>query len=655
MENARTRRDGCGNKRPREVSIKSMEEYAALYKRSLEDVEGFWAEQARTYLSWEKEWDFVLNYDFETPRIEWFGKGVLNASYNGVDRHLDTRKNVVAYHWEGDDPHERSNITFLELYRKVNKLAAVLQAKGVRKGDRVTIVMPMIPELPIAMLACARLGAVHCVVFSGYGPEAIASRIGDCRPKAVLTADGGWRSGRFVPVLLRVKEALRLCPDVETVIVYDRCGTRPMLDDPREVWWHEAISDPSLPDYVRPEPMEAEDPLFILHTSGSSGKPLAIVHTHGGYLLHAAMSTRLVFDLKDNETLWSTSDIGWITGHTYAVYGPLVNGLTSVLYEGSPTYPGYDRYWQIVERYRVDKLYTVPTVIRRLAAAGPEHVMRHDLSSLKLLGSAGQPLDPAAWQWFHHHVGQDRCPIVDTWWQTESGGHMIAPLPGIGLIKPGSCSFPFFGVEPVIIDPDTGDETRFPNQEGALFIKRPWPGMARTVFEDHERFRELYFSRYPGMFFTGDGVRRDEDGYLWITRRIDEVINVGGCRVGPAEVESALVAHPLVAEVAVVSFPHPIKGDGIYAFVALRNGFTGSETLEDELQDLVKRCISPMAIPDAIQWVDGLPKTRSGKVLRQLLQKIAAGDLERLGDMIPIVADPSMVDRLISDRQRPHA
>ena len=655
MKNARARRDGHLGKGPGEASIRSMEEYAGLYKRSLEDGENFWAEQAQEYLSWEKEWEFVLRYDFEAPRIEWFGRGVLNASYNCLDRHVITRKNTVAYHWEGDDPQERQSITFLDLYRNVNKLAAVLKARGVGKGDRVCIMMPMIPELPIAMLACARIGAVHCVIFSGYGSEAIAQRIHDCRPEALITADGGWRSGKLVPLLAKLREAMQMCPDVGTVIVFDRCGTRPNLNGPREMWWHEAIADPSIPDYVRPEPMDAEDPLFILHTSGSSGKPLPIVHTHGGYLLHAAMSTRLVFDLKDHETFWSTPDIGWIAGHTYGVYGPLVNGFASVLFEGTPTYPACDRYWQIVERYRVDKFYTVPTVIRLLATAGPEHVTKHDISCLKVLGSVGQSIDRAAWQWYSHYVGQDRCPIVDTWWQTETGGHMISPLPGVGNVKPGSCSLPFFGVDPVIIDPDTGDETRFPNQEGALFLRRPWPGMARTVLDDHERFREIYFSRFPGMFFTGDGARRDEDGYYWITRRIDEVINVSGYRVGPAEVESALVAHPCVAEVAVVSFPHPIKGDGIYAFVMLKAGTSRSDGLKAELLDLVSRRISPIAIPDAMQWVDGLPKTRSGKVLRQLLQKIAAGDVEKLGDMISVIADPTVVDSLISDRQHVHA
>ena len=526
MENARAWREGHGN----ESYIASMKDYARLYRRSLDNGDAFWAEQARIYLSWEKEWDFVLNYDFENPRVEWFGRGVLNASYNCLDRHLEKRKNIAAYHWEGDDPGESRSLSFLETFQSVNKLAALLKARGVCKGDRVTLVMPMIPELPIAMLACARIGAVHCVIFSGYGPEAIAQRIQSCRPKAVITSDGARRSGRVVPVFSKLKEALGMCPDVETVVVLDRCGTRPRpaLDAPREIWWHEAVAAPSLPDYVAPQPMDAEDPLFILHTSGSSGMPLAIVHTHAGYLLHAAMSTRLVFDLKHHETFWPATDIGWISGHTYAVYGPLVNGFTSVLYEGTPSYPSCDRYWQIVEKYRVDKLYTVPTVIRTLAAAGSEYVRRHDLSSLKVLGSVGQPLDPAAWEWYYRVVGQARCPIVDTWWQTESGGHMIVPFPGLGNARPGSCSLPFFGVDPVIIDPDTGDETRFPDQEGALFIRRPWPGMARTVFEDHDRYREIYFSRFPGMFFTGDGARKDEDGRYWITRRIDEVINVGG-------------------------------------------------------------------------------------------------------------------------------
>lgn len=628
--------------------VKTSEEYEALYKRSIEDPEGFWAEQAKTYLSWEKEWDSVLRYDFVEAKIAWFSGGVLNATYNCLDRHQEKLKDKVAYYWEGDDPGEKRVVTYSDLYEQVNKMAAVLQSRGVLKGDRVIIYMPMIVELPVAMLACARIGAVHSIVFGGFSSEALSNRIQDCGAKMVITVDGGYRAGKKIPLKNNVDEAVARCPQVETVIVFDRIGSKPQLDPKREIWWHEAMADTSLPDYVPPEPMEAEDPLFILYTSGSTGKPKGLVHTHGGYLLYGAMTTRLVFDLRDDEVFWCTADIGWVTGHTYGVYGPLINGLTSVLFEGVPTYPGYDRYWDIVARYKVAKFYTAPTVIRSLAKEGSEHVEKHDISSLKLLGSVGEPINPEAWRWYYHHVGRDWCPIMDTYWQTETGGHLITPLPAVAPIKPGSCSFPFFGVEPVILD-EIGDETKYPDQEGFLCIKKPWPGIARTIYGDHERFKETYFSQIPGMYFTGDGAKRDGDGYYWIIGRIDDVINVSGHRLGTAEVESAIVLHNQVAEAAVVGFPHPIKGQGIYTFVTLNTGVPKSDELKKELIQLVRTEIGPIATPDVLQWADALPKTRSGKIMRRILQKIAAGKLDELGDTSTI-ADPAVIEKLISER-----
>ncbi len=629
--------------------VKGVEEYKALYKESLDNVDAFWGQKAKEYLVWQKDWDSVLNYDFHKATIEWFKGGVLNASYNCLDKHVDVLKNKVAYYWESDNPKESRTVTYLELYRDVNKFAAVLKAKGIKKGDRVIIYMPMIVELPVAMLACARIGAIHSVVFGGFSAESIASRVQDCGAKTVITVDGGFRGGKPLALKKTVDDALKQCPDVSTVIVFNRCGLDLQLDPNKEVWWHEAIADPSLPDYVEPEPMDAEDPLFILYTSGSTGKPKGVVHTQAGYLLFAALTCKITFDLKPEETFWCTADIGWITGHSYSVYGPLINGFTSVLFEGIPTYPSFDRYWEIVAKRKVDKFYTAPTVIRSLAKEGGAYVEKHDVSCLKLLGTVGEPINPEAWRWYHHYVGRDWAPIVDTWWQTETGGHMMTPLPGVGPIKPGSCSFPFFGVEPVILDPDTGKEVEIPNQEGALFIKRPWPGMARTVYGDHDRFIETYFSRIPGLYFTGDGAKKDEDGFYWIIGRIDDVLNVSGHRLGTAEVESALVLHPQVAEAAVVGFPHDIKGQGIYAFVTLNTGVEKSDALKKELVQLVRTQIGPIATPDAIQWADALPKTRSGKIMRRLLKKIAAGNVDELGD-VSTLADPTVMDNLVKDR-----
>jgi acetyl-CoA synthetase len=628
--------------------IKNREEYDRLYRESIESPDAFWAARAEEYLSWEKGWDTVLDYDFEAGRIAWFSGGRLNVCANCLDRHLETIGEKIAYYWEGDDPADTRSITYQDLYQQVNRMAAVLKAKGVRKGDRVIVYMPVIIELPVVMLACARIGAVHSVVFGGFSAEALANRINDCGARVVVTVDGSFRAGKPIPLKNTVDEALKDCPDVKTVIVFDRAGLGVNLDPGREVWWHEAISDPSLPDHVAPESMDAEDPLFILYTSGSTGKPKGVVHTHAGYLLYAAMTTRLVFDLKDDEVFWCTADIGWVTGHTYGVYGPLTNGLTSVLFEGVPTYPDFGRYWEIVARYQVSKFYTAPTVIRSLAKEGSEYVNAHDISSLKILGSVGEPINPEAWRWYYHHVGRDWCPIMDTWWQTETGGHMLTPLPAVAPIKPGSCAFPFFGVDPVIID-DTGEEARFPDQEGVLCIQKPWPGMARTVYGDHDRFIETYFSQVPGMYFSGDGAKRDADGYFWIIGRIDDVINVSGHRLGTAEVESALVLHEKVAEAAVVGYPHPVKGQGIYAFVTLNTSVQKSDDLKKELIQLVRAEIGPIASPDVIQWADGLPKTRSGKIMRRILQKIAAGKIDELGDTSTI-ADPAVIQELIQGK-----
>lgn len=629
--------------------VKSREQYDDLYKRSIEDVDNYWSEQARDYLTWYKEWDSVLEYDFTVPKTEWFAGGLINASYNCLDRHLDRLKNRVAYYWEGDDPGVSRVVTYLELYNEVNKFAAVLKSKGVKKGDRIIIYMPMLVELAVAMLACARIGAIHSVIYGGFSAESIASRIEDCGAEMVITVDGGYRGGKFIPLKKNVDDALAVSPGVKTVIVFDRCGEKPALQEGKEFWWHELMADPSLPSYVEPEQMGSEDPLFILYTSGSTGKPKGVLHTQAGYLLHTAMTTKLVFDLREEETFWCTADIGWITGHSYIVYGPLINGFSSVMFEGVPNYPDFGRFWEICAKHRVDKFYTAPTVIRSLAKEGSGHVEKHDISCLKLLGTVGEPINPEAWRWYFQHVGRNWCPIVDTWWQTETGGQMMTPLPGVAPIKPGSCSFPFFGIDPVILDPETGEEVKFAGQEGALFIKKPWPGMARTVFGDHERYKDTYFSKLPGMYFTGDGAKKDEDGYYWITGRIDDVINVSGHRLGTAEVESALVLHPLVAEAAVVGFPHPIKGQGIYAFVTLNTGAEKTEDLRKELVKQVRTQIGPIATPDALQWADALPKTRSGKILRRLLQKIAAGKVDELGDTTTI-ADPSIIDQLVADR-----
>jgi acetyl-CoA synthetase len=628
--------------------VRGMAEYERLYRQSIEAPESFWAEQAGHYLTWFKPWETVLESDFEEGRFKWFGGGSLNATYNCIDRHLDAFKDKIAYYWLGDDPAETSSLTYGELSKQVNRLARALRKRGIGRGDRVVIYLPIIPALPISMLACARIGAVHCVVCAEFGPMALTNRISECRAKALITADGGMRAGRVIPLKEHADRALDHCGHLETVIVYRRAGMNLTLNPEREFWWDALTSDEDLPPEAPAEPMDAEDPLFILFTSGTTGIPKGIVHTHGGYLLYAAMTARIVFDLKADDVFWTTGDIGWVTGHTYGVYGPLLNGITSVLYEGIPGYPDFGRIGRIMEQYGVTVFYTTPTLVRDLAKEGEAIFKGCDLSRLRLLGTVGEPISPETWRWFHRYVGGGRCPIVDTYWQTETGGHVLTPLPGAGGLKPGSCSFPFFGIDPVILD-DIGEEVRFPNQEGVLCLRKPWPGMARTIFGDHERFVDAYFSQVPGMFFTADGARRDKDGYFWIIGRIDEVINISSNRLGTAEIEAALMHHPEVAEAAVVGPPHPVKGQGIYAFVTLKAAAVPSDGLKEELVRLVQCQIGPIAAIDAIQWTEAVPKTRSGKIMRHILQQIASGTFRQTGDL-SVLSDPNVLKDLIAGR-----
>ncbi len=633
----------------RAAFIRSVGEYEQIYKRSMEDIESFWSEMARDYLSWEKEWDFVLRHDIEEAQIQWFGGGVLNAAYNCLDRHLEKAGDEIAYYWEGDSTSESRTLTYSELHKSVCELAAVLRARGVGKGDRVIIYMPAVTELVVAMLACARIGAVHCVVFTGYGADSLADRITGIRSTAVITSDGELQGGTVFPIKQTVDEALEKCAGVHTVVVLNRCGLSPDFDGVRDIWWHEAVGDPLPSGLISPEPMDAEDPLFIVFAGTNTGKPKALVHTHGGYLLWTAMTSRLIFDLRRDDIFWFTGTLGKLTGHSLSVYGPLINGVSSVLYEGVSSYPDYDRYWRIVEKLRVGKFCTEPTEIRMLASRGTEYASKHDLSSLEILGSCGEALSPETWLWYFENVGGGRCPIMNTWWQSESGGPMLSPLPGVAPIKPGSVSSPFFGVKPVILDLDTGEETRFPNQEGAFFIGQPWPGMARTIFDDHQSYIETYFAPFQNLFITGDAAKIDEDGYYWTTGRIDDVLIIGGHRIGAWEIESVLVEHESVIEAAVVGFPHPIKGQGLYAFVTVGSGIEKSDALGNELREFLRAKIGVMAVPDTVQWADALPKTRSGKILRRLLQRIASGEVDNLGD-IATVANPAAIDALIRDR-----
>ncbi len=624
----------------------TAEQYAQMYQRSIDDPEGFWAEQATTYLSWTKPWDKVLKWSFEDDiSIEWFIGGKLNVTLNCLDRHLEKRGEQTAIIWESDNPQEDRYISYRELHTEVCKFANVLKSRGVNKGDRVAIYMPMIPEAAVAMLACARIGAVHSVVFGGFSPDSLRDRILDSDCQTVITADEGVRGGRNVALKINADKALSECPNVHTCMVVKRTGGEVQWNDERDVWYHVAMAEASAE--CPAEEMDAEDPLFILYTSGSTGKPKGVLHTTGGYLLQAAMTHKLVFDYKDGEVYWCTADVGWVTGHTYIVYGPLCNGAISLMFEGIPTYPDASRFWQVIDKHQVAIFYTAPTAIRALMRSGDDPVNQTSRSSLRLLGTVGEPINPEAWEWYYHVVGDGRCPIVDTWWQTETGGHMITPLPGATALKPGSASMPFFGVEPILID-DEGNELEGATS-GNLAIKHPWPGMMRTLYGDHARFAATYFSMYPGYYFTGDGCRRDEDGYYWITGRVDDVLNVSGHRLGTAEIESALVLHDKVAEAAVVGYPHEITGQGIYAYVTLMAGETGSDELRDELIKLVRTEIGPIAKVNLLQWAPGLPKTRSGKIMRRILRKLAENELQSLGDTSTL-ADPSVVDNLIENR-----
>jgi acetyl-CoA synthetase len=619
--------------------------YRSTYAESVTDRDGFWARQAAEHLHWFQRWHRVRLEDFNNGHVRWFEGGKLNVSYNCLDRHLATQGDRTAILFEADRPGEHRHITYRELHAAVCRFANVLKSLHVTRGDRVAIYLPMIPEAVVAMLACTRIGAVHSVVFGGFSPEALKDRINDAAAEVVITADGGRRGGRSVPLKANADQAILDCPSVRRVVVVRHTGDAIEWHPESDIWYHEAMAE--VPAECAPEWMGAEDPLFILYTSGSTGKPKGVVHTTGGYLLYAAVTHRYVFDYRPGEVYWCTADIGWVTGHSYIVYGPLCNGATSIVFEGVPTWPDAGRFWQVCETHRVNSFYTAPTAIRSLMAQGEGFVSRHDLSSLRVLGSVGEPINPEAWEWYHRVVGGGRCSIVDTWWQTETGGHLITPLPGATAMKPGSATLPFFGIEPVLVD-DKGQEVEGAG-EGVLCIRHSWPGQARTVWGDHARFVETYFRMFPGLYFSGDGARRDEDGYYWITGRVDDVLNVSGHRMGTAEVESALAQHPAVAEAAVVGFPHDIKGQGIYAYVTLIDGVEESDDLRRELVQHVRREIGPIATPDVIQWAPGLPKTRSGKIMRRILRKVAARELDGLGD-ISTLADPSVVEELIRRR-----
>ncbi len=621
------------------------EKYRQMYQRSIADRDGFWSEQALEFLHWDKPWDTVASGDFASGEARWFEGGRLNASYNCIDRHLPQRANQTAFIWEGDNPADSKHISYAELGLEVCRLANVLKARGVRKGDRVCIYMPMIPEAAYAMLACARIGAVHSVVFGGFSPEALKDRILDSDCQMLITADEGMRGGRAIPLKVNADKALESCPNVHTCLVVRRTGADVAWRAGRDVWYHDASGSAAAD--CPPEPMDAEDPLFILYTSGSTGRPKGVLHTTGGYLLQAAMTFRYVFDYREGEVFWCTADVGWVTGHSYIVYGPLANGATSLMFEGVPTWPDAGRCWEVVDKHRVNTFYTAPTAIRALHAVGDEPVRRSSRSSLRLLGTVGEPINPEAWEWYYQVVGDSRCPIVDTWWQTETGGHMITPLPGATPLKPGSATLPFFGVELALLN-ENGSEIEGPGA-GFLVVKSSWPGQIRSVYGDHQRMIQTYFSQHRGYYFTGDGASRDKDGYYWITGRVDDVLNVSGHRMGTAEIESALVLHEKIAEAAVVGFPHDIKGQGIYAYVTPMQGVEPSEALRAELVALCVREIGAIAKPDIIQWAPGLPKTRSGKIMRRILRKIAENELGSLGDTSTL-ADPSVVESLVANR-----
>ena len=636
---------------PESVRLRShidAETYAAMYTQSIENPTDFWDEQAKTFLTWAKPWHTTRTADMHGGNFRWFDGGQLNVSSNCIDRHLSTRSNQTAIIWEGDDPAESRTITYGQLATAVNKLANGLKARGVKKGDRVCIYMPMIPEAAFAMLACARIGAIHSVVFGGFSPQSLRDRILDSDCQTLITADEGLRGGKFVPLKKNAEEALAACPNVHTVLVVRRTGNTIPWQSSRDIWYHELTAGCS--DICPAEPMDSEHPLFILYTSGSTGKPKGVQHSSAGYLLMASITHRYVFDYHDGDIYWCTADVGWITGHSYIVYGPLANGATTLMFEGIPTWPDASRCWNVIDKHGVNIFYTAPTALRQLMSQGDAFVTQTSRSTLRLLGSVGEPINPEAWEWYHRVVGERRCPIVDTWWQTETGGIMITPLPGATALKPGSATKPFFGVLPALVDA-SGAVITAQEASGNLVITTSWPGQIRTVYGDHQRVVDTYYKAYPGYYFTGDGARRDEDGYYWITGRVDDVINVSGHRIGTAEVESALVLHEVVAEAAVVGYPHHIKGEGIYAYVTLMAGANIDPLrLESELVDLVRREIGPFAKPDVIQYAPGLPKTRSGKIMRRILRKIAANELENMGD-ISTLADPSVVEDLVRNRK----
>ena len=624
--------------------------YKEMYKMSVENPEAFWREQASKLVLWQKEFTKVKNVSYSYPEvsIKWFEDGLLNVSENCIDRHLENKSEVVAILWEGDEPGVSKKITYRELHENVCRFGNVLKDRGIKKGDRVILYMPMVPEAAYAMLACARVGAVHSVVFAGFSPEALASRITDCGAKAVITANEAPRGGKQTPLKKNVDEALDIAGDI-TALVLRRTSTEVSMKEGRDFWLNDLMD--AARTVCPPEPMNAEDPLFILYTSGSTGKPKGVLHSTAGYILYASMTHKFVFDYNDGDIYWCTADVGWVTGHSYIVYGPLANGATTLMFEGVPTYPDASRFWQICEKYKVNQFYTAPTAIRALMGLGDEFVNKNDLSSIRILGTVGEPINPEAWEWYNRVVGKKNCPIVDTWWQTETGGILITPLPGATTTKPGSATLPFFGIKPAVLDPNSGKEILDEECEGVLVIKDSWPGQMRTVFGDHERFVSTYFNDFKGYYFTGDGCRRDKDGYYWITGRVDDVLNVSGHRMGTAEIESALVAHPKVNESAVVGFPHPIKGQGIYAYVSLMSGEKSSNELLKELQNWVRKEIGPIAKPDIIQFAPGLPKTRSGKIMRRILRKIAEDDFSNLGDTSTL-AEPAVVDDLITNRKK---
>ncbi|MGB5686296.1 MAG: acetate--CoA ligase [Candidatus Electrothrix sp.] len=632
-----------------QAHIKSMEEYNAAYKRSMEDPEGFWADRAEELVTWDKKWDKVLEYDFDKPQIEWFKGGKLNMSVNCLDRHLtDGRRNKAAIIWQGEPEEDVKVYTYQMLHTEVCRFANVLRKKGVKKGDRVAIYLPMVPELSIALLACARIGAIHSVVFAGFSAVALQSRIQDCEAKVLITADAVLRSGKVIPLKPNADSALKESSCIESCIVVERAGNDVTMKEGRDSWWHEDVAADDISSECEPESMDAEDILFILYTSGSTGTPKGVVHTTGGYLTYAMHTCQWVFDLKDDDVYWCTADIGWITGHSYILYGPLGLGATSLMFEGVPSYPGPDRFWKIVEKFRVNIFYTAPTVIRALMREGEEPVQRYDLSSLRVLGSVGEPINPEAWMWYYINIGKEKLPIVDTWWQTETGGIMISPLPYATTLKPGSATYPLPGIDAAIYDED-GNEAA-PNEGGHLVIRKPWPGMLRGVYKNPERFKKTYFSRYENTYDPEDGARKDEDGCFWIMGRLDDVINVSGHRLGTAEIESALVSHAAVAEAAVVGMPHPIKGQTIFAYVTLMASAAESDELIAELRKHVRTEIGPIATPEVIMWAPGLPKTRSGKIMRRILRKIAADDFDNFGDTSTL-ADPSVVDNLVEGRK----